>query len=318
MSSLIEQAAQRLEQLRRAGAVVPESKPGQRLPGGGRPATSPEPEAPVASPTQASRHVDLDLEALSRGGILVPNAPRSLLGDQFRVIKRPLIRNAVGKGAAKIAHGNLIMITSAVAGEGKSFTAVNLAMSIAAELDHTVMLVDADVARPSVSRMLGLVSTSETAFGPGLLDVLDGRADMANVLLKTNIDKLTVLPSGTQHARATELLASDAMTRLLDEMGRRYPDRIIIFDSPPLLLTTEARVLATHMGQIIVVVHAGKTLQADVQSALATIETCPVRMMLLNRAQASTEGGYGYGYGYGYGQGGGASSDTSILEAPTS
>lgn len=318
MSSLIEQAAQRLEQLRRAGAVVPEAKPGQRLPGGGRPAASPAPEAPIALSTQASRHVDLDLQALSRAGILVPNASRSLLGDQFRVIKRPLIRNAMGKGAAKLAHGNLIMITSAVAGEGKSFTAVNLAMSIAAELDHTVMLVDADVARPSVSRMLGLVSPSETGFGPGLLDILDGRADMADALLRTNIDKLTVLPSGTQHARATELLASDAMVRLLDEMARRYPDRIIIFDSPPLLLTTEARVLATHMGQVVVVVHAGKTLQADVESALGTIETCPVRMMLLNRAQASTEGGYGYGYGYGYGQGGGASSDTSYVEAPTS
>jgi protein-tyrosine kinase len=147
--------------------------------------------------------------------------------------------------------------------------------------------------------------------------VLDGRADMSSVLLKTNIDKLTLLPSGTQHARATELLASDAMTRLLDEMGRRYPDRIIIFDSPPLLLTTEARVLATHMGQVVVVVHAGKTLQADVQSALATIEICPVRMLLLNRAEAAAEGSYGYGYGYGYGQGKAASSDTSILEAPT-
>lgn len=317
MSSLIEQAAQRLEQLRRAGAVVAEARPGQRLPGGGRTAASLEPETRPATPAAASRQVDLDFDALARAGLLVPNAPRSLLGDQFRVIKRPLIRNAVGKGAAKIANGNLIMITSAVAGEGKSFTAVNLAMSIATELDHTVMLVDADVARPSVSRMLGLVGASDTDVGPGLLDVLDGRADMASALLKTNIEKLTVLPSGTQHARATELLASDAMTRLLDEMGRRYADRIIIFDSPPLLLTTEARVLATHMGQVVVVVHAGKTLQADVQSALATIEACPVRLMLLNRAQAAADGGYGYGYGYGYGQGEGAASDTSILEAPT-
>ena len=319
MSSLIEQAAQRLEQLRRAGAVIAEPKPAQRLPGGGHTAAivAPELAAPLV-PAPESRRVELDFTTLAASGILVPNAQRSALSDQFRVIKRPLIRNAVGKGAAKIVNGNLIMITSALAGEGKSFTAVNLAMSIATELDHTVMLVDADVARPSVSRMLGLVSSSETVFGPGLLDVLDGRTDMASVLLKTNIDKLTVLPSGTQHSRATELLASDAMTRLLDEMGRRYPDRIIIFDSPPLLLTTEARVLATHMGQIVVVVHAGKTLQSDVQSALATIENCPVRLMLLNRAKASADGGYGYGYGYGYGQSGKVPSDTSVLEAPTS
>ena len=317
MTSLIEQAALRLEQLRRAGAVIAEPRPAQRLPGGGHSAAIPAPEAPVAAPAVESRRVEIDFSTLEAAGVLVPSATRSILGDQFRVIKRPLIRNAVGKGAAKIAHGNLIMITSALAGEGKSFTAVNLAMSIATELDHTVMLVDADVARPSVCRMLGLTTSSETAFGPGLLDVLDGRADMSSVLLKTNIDKLTLLPSGTQHARATELLASDAMTRLLDEMGRRYPDRIIIFDSPPLLLTTEARVLATHMGQVVVVVHAGKTLQADVQSALSTIENCPVRLLLLNRAEAAAEGSYGYGYGYGYGQGKAASSDTSILEAPT-
>ena len=316
MSSLIEQAAHRLEQLRRAGVMVADPRPAQRLPGGGHAAAVPAPETVAPLPVVESRKVELDFAALAAAGILVPNAARSMLGDQFRVIKRPLIRNAVGKGAAKIAHGNLIMITSALAGEGKSFTAVNLAMSIAAELDHTVMLVDADVARPSVSRMLGLASSSDTAFGPGLLDVLDGRTDMPSVLLKTNIDKLTVLPSGTQHARATELLASDAMTRLLDEMGRRYPDRIIIFDSPPLLLTTEARVLATHMGQVVVVVHAGKTSQADVQTALGTIENCPVRLMLLNRTQAvTTEGGYGYGYGYG--QGGGTPPDTGILEAPT-
>ena len=223
----------------------------------------------------------------------------------------------MGQGASKLAHGNLIMITSAVAGEGKSFTAVNLALSIATELDHTVMLVDADVASPSVSRMLGLVSASEPTYGPGLLDVLDGRAEMSNVLLKTNIDKLTVLPSGTQHARATELLASDAMTRLLDEMARRYPDRIIIFDSPPLLLTTEARVLATHMGQVVVIVHAEKTLQSDVQTALATIESCPVRLLLLNRTQATADGGYGFGYSYGYGHGSAPTGDTSVLQAST-
>jgi len=320
MSSLIEQAAERLEQLRKAGAVIAEPKPAHRLPGGGQAAGSIEPLAatpaeirPATAPV-VSRAVELDFEAIAAQNLLTPNAPRSLLGDQMRVIKRPLIRNAFGKGAAKLVHGNLIMVTSALAGEGKSFTTVNLAMSIAAELDHTVMLVDADVARPSISRMLGLESVDGSAFGPGLLDVLDGSAAMSDVLVRTNIDKLTILPSGTQHERATELLASDAMTHLLDEMARRYPDRIIIFDSPPLLQTTESRVLASHMGQIVVVVHAGKTLQADVQSALATIESCPVRMMVLNQAHATSDRGYGYGYGYG--QGSGSDAGNSILEAP--
>ena len=295
MSSLIEQAAQRLEQLRRAGVEIPEPAPNIAAP---RPAAPPVVAAePVAPPTPVSlsRQVVLNTEALAASGILLPNAPRSQTADQYRVIKRPLISNAMGKGAAVLNHGNLIMVTSAVAGEGKSFTAINLAMSIAAELDNTVMLVDADVARPSVLRMLGL------PHGPGLLDLLEGKADVSSVLLKTNIDKLTLLPSGTPHPRATELLASDAMRQLLEDMAKRYPDRIIIFDSPPLLLTTESRVLATQMGQIVIVVEADRTLQSDVQHALSTIESCPVRMMLLNKARTDSVGSSGYGYGYGYG-----------------
>lgn len=245
-----------------------------------------------------SRQVDLDLDAMAVAGLVSPNAPRSHIADQYRVIKRPLIANAMGKGSTPVANGNLIMVTSAVAGEGKSFTALNLAMSIATELDNTVMLVDADVARPSILRMLGLPASR------GLLDLLvDDKVELSQVLLKTNIDKLTLLPSGTPHTRATELLASDAMTLLIEDIAKRYSDRIVIFDSPPLLLTTESRVLAGHMGQIVIVVHAEKTLQSDVEHALSTIEACPVKMMVLNQAKAGGVGGYGYGYGQGYGYG---------------
>lgn len=259
------------------------------------PVVAPEPPEPEL-PLQVSKRVEINLEALAAAGIVSPNAPRSQIADQYRVIKRPLISNAMGKGSTVIENGNLIMVTSSLPGEGKSFTAINLAISIAAELDNTVMLVDADVARPSVLRVLGLPP------GPGLLDLLvNDSAELSGMLLKTNINKLSILPSGTPHERATEMLASDAMTRLLLDMGKRYSDRIIIFDSPPLLLTTEARVLATHMGQIVMVVHAEKTLRSDVQDALATIEACPVKMMVLNQARTNVAGGYGYGYGYGYG-----------------
>lgn len=317
MSSLIEQAAQRLAQIRQAGIDVP-GDTSTNVPAeppappvasvtvaatstgaGTHPALVPKlpPQAVFRDePAALSRKVELNLQMLAETGILTPNAARTPMSDQYRVIKRPLIQNAMGKGAVPVNHGNLIMVTSALSGEGKSFTSVNLAMSIANELDHTVMLVDADVARPSVLRMLGLPP------GPGLLDLLEGRAEMSNVLLRTNVDKLTILPSGSPHPRATELLASDAMRQLLNDMATRYADRIIIFDSPPLLLTTESRVLASHMGQIVIVVHAGRTLQADVQHALSTIESCPVRMMLLNKAQSLAHGAYGYGgYGYGYG-----------------
>ncbi len=125
---------------------------------------------------------------------------------------------------------------------------------------------------------------------------------------RTNVEKLTFLRSGTPHPRATELLASEAMLRLLDDMSKRYSDRIIIFDSPPLLLTTEARALAAYMGQIVFVVRAGNTLQSAVQHALSTIEACPVKMMLLNQSRPEKHSiygeyglGYGYAYGYGYG-----------------
>jgi exopolysaccharide/PEP-CTERM locus tyrosine autokinase len=248
-------------------------------------------------PSPSSKYVELSLETLGASGIVTPSAPRSHIADEYRVIKRPLISNAMGRGAAELRHGNLIMVTSAMAGEGKSFTSVNLAMSIAAEMDHTVMVVDADGARPSILKMLGLPDS------PGLLDLLEGKAEMSDVLLRTNIDKLTILPSGTPHARATELLASDAMRQLLDDISNRYPDRIVIFDSPPLILTTEARVLATQMGQVLVVVQANRTLQADLQQALNTIETCPVKMMILNMVPADTRGSYGYGYRYGHGYG---------------
>lgn len=304
MNSLIEQATRRLEQLRQAGVVIEASssthnkdREGDEV---GVSDTTPKVDkffSEINKKTASfSRKVELDLDALAAAGIVSPNSPRSQIADQYRVIKRPLISNAMGKGASVINNGNLIMVTSALAGEGKSFSAINLAMSIATELDNTVMLVDADVARPSVLRMLGLPAS------PGLLDLLVGDVDdLSSVLLKTNIDKLTLLPSGTPHLRATELLASEAMSQLIKNIANRYSDRIIIFDSPPLLLTTESRVLATHMGQIVMIVHAEKTLQVDIQHALSSIEACPVKMMVLNQAKNGLQGGYGgYGYGYGY------------------
>lgn len=303
--SLIEQAAKRLEQLRQAGVELPEEP--VKSPG-----VSPAPHAAspleivlsenseskpaiINTPSPKSVETTLNLDAISESGLLVPNAARSQLADEFRVVKRPLIANAMGRSATPISNGNLIMVTSALPGEGKSFTAINLAISIAMELDNTVMLVDADVARPSVLNMLGLPPSK------GLLDVLkDNSLDISGVLLRTNIEKLSILPSGTPHPRATELLASDIMIRLLDDMSSRYSDRIIIFDSPPLLLTTEARVLATHMGQVVMVVNAEHTLQSAVKQAISTIQSCPVKMMVLNQVRTEKMDGYGYGYGYGY------------------
>lgn len=309
--SLIEQAAQRLEQLRKAGVDIPsDNKATDRDVPEKRAASVrdrvetpvppvPPPESTLHSPEMAlSKHVEIDFDRLAGERIIRPDAARSQMADEYRVIKRPLIDNAMGKGAARIQAGNLIMVTSALPGEGKTFTAANLAMSIAMEMDNTVMLVDADVARPSLLGKLGLPPMR------GLLDVLtDDTVDLSKVLLRTNVEKLTLLPAGTQHPRATELLASEAMMHLLEDMANRYPDRIIIFDSPPLLVTTEARELASHMGQVVVIVKADATSHADVKHALAAIESCPVKLMLLNQVKATAQDGYGYGYGYGHAYG---------------
>lgn len=305
MTSSIEKAAQRLEQLRKAGAALPMDTVQPEV----KPSSSSMPEPmQEASPVEkgnmdvhsshfhsvpGSRNVQIDLAAMVAGGYVTPNSPPTATMDQFRVIKRPLLDNATGKGASLVKNGNLIMITSALSGEGKSFTAINLVMSLAMELNHTVLLVDADVTNPAVMKKLGLPPA------PGLLDLLQDKSlKMSDVLLRTNVEKLTILPAGLPHPRAAELLASDGMTALLEDMGKRYSDRIIIFDSPPLLLTTEARALATHMGQIVIVVQAEKTLQSQVMSALSTIEDCPVKFMVLNQARVQALDNYGYGYGY--------------------
>lgn len=311
---IIEQAAKRLAELRQSGIDVPgtptvdvpeavanastaAAQPGMYSVEKGRtPVLSNEPAAHVPI-VGTSRQIDIDMVALASRGIVTPETARSQLGSELRVLKRPLLQNVSGKGAARVKNANLIMITSAVPGEGKSYLAANLAMSLAMELDHTVLLVDADVERPSQPKMLGFED------GKGLLDVLlDSQLDLSQVILRTNIEKLSVLPAGTHHPRATELLASAAMNKLLAEMAQRYPDRIIIFDSPPLLVTTEARALAAHMGQVVLVVRADSTSHAEVKHAVAALEVCPVKMVVLNQTTGHFDGhGYGYGYGYGYG-----------------
>lgn len=330
--SIIEEAAKRLAELRKAGIGKERSSAGEQKDGEpARPGlfgalaqlsggiasefikSEPAPGLDVGSaklanvpsavieesvdtaPKKLSSKMSIDLMQLATKGIVTPDAPRSQIADEFRVIKRPLISNALGKGAAPIKNGNLIMVTSALPGEGKSFTAVNLAMSIAMEMDNTVLLIDADVSRPSILNILGLPPAN------GLMDVLlDKSTDLGDVMIKTDIEKLTIVPAGTAHQRATELLASDSMVNLLTEMATRYSDRIIIFDSPPLLVTTEARVLASHMGQVIVVVESQRTSHAAVKQALVTIETCPLVLMLLNKSSGLPGGAY-YGQQYSYG-----------------
>ena len=240
--------------------------------------------------SRTTRRLRIDPDQLRRQSMITPDGDRTPIAESFRRIKRTVLANVANPKAD--APANLVLVTSALAGEGKTFCAINLAISIALEMDRTVLLVDADVAKPSIPQALGLNAER------GLMDVLlDRRIDLAEVLWKTDIEKLTLLPAGTAHQHATELLASDAMRALLQEMAARYHDRVIIFDSPPLLAASEAGVLASQMGQIIMVVEAGKTSEAALKDALGRIESSNVAGLLLNKWKGS---GLGYYYG-GYG-----------------
>jgi len=250
-----------------------------------------QPQAVATTVPPRPRHqVDLDLDALRTAGYLVPGTPRNQLMDEWRSIKRPLLAKLHSARAARSdARENLIMITSALAGEGKTFSSINLAMSLAAEVDQQVMLVDADIARTSATRQLGI------ELRPGLLDLLaDPNLKLVDVELSTNIANLTFLPAGTPNDHANELFGSLTMDRLLRNL-HLLSTRIVVFDSPPLLPAVESRVLAPQMGQILLVINAGKTSQSLVQQALDLIESCPVVAIMLNCATAHS-GAPAYGY----------------------
>jgi len=234
---------------------------------------------PAGLAGEAPEAFKIDREHLRRQSIITPEAERTPNSESFRRIKRQVLAKVSRAGTG--GRANLIMVTSALPGEGKTFCAVNLAISMAMEMDRTVLLVDADVAKPSVPKVLGIKATR------GLLDVLlDRKIDLAEVLRKTDINKLTLLPAGTPNAHATELLASNAMGTLLGEIAERYADRVVIFDSPPLLAASEAGVLANRAGQIVMVVEAGKTSEAVLKAALGRIDTSNVTGLLLNKAEA--------------------------------
>ena len=241
----------------------------------------------------------IDAQRLGRKGYVIPGADPNRTANEFRTIKRPLLHNVERHGATPAASRRRIMVTSALAGEGKTFCAINLALSLANERDYSVLLVDADIARPSVPRQLGILERT------GLMDALvDPSIDPATLVLPTSIDKLSILMAGRAHPKATELLASTAMKALLERITSSYPDRIILFDSPPLLATTESSVLASHMGQIVLVVETGKTRREAVKAALASLEsTDGVISLVMNKSAPPGKkallryGGYGYGYG---------------------
>ncbi len=229
---------------------------------------------------------------LKENGYITEDDSHSVLAEEYRSIKRPLVVNAIGARKKDIQRSNLILVTSSIPGEGKTFTSINLALSIAAELDKKVLLIDADVSKPSVSKVLGIKQT------PGLIEYLEGEIDqLSDIILRTEVKGLRVIPAGKRHKFSTELLSSNRMALLAQELSDRYPDRIVIFDSPPLLATTQAEVLASLVGQVVLVVAAETTSQNIVlESVKKLTDSADVVLTLLNKVQHSLDTSY-YGYG---------------------
>ncbi len=238
----------------------------------------------------------IDRQWLSDNNMIVPDGPVTSLSEEFRIVKRQLLLAARGgKGVQAVENGERILICSAHPNEGKTYTSANLALSLASEKDNRVLLIDADFAKPSI------LSTLNIDGGPGLMDALaDPNLDVNEMVLETDVDGLSVLPAGSQSNQDTEYLAAARTSRVIEKLSRDDPNRIIIFDSPPALAASPASVLALHVGQTLMVVHADKTTDSALRDALSLLSGCDYVQLLLNRANFSPSGRkFGSYYGYG-------------------
>ena len=257
---------------------------------------APESDADKGRDSGRGQRVELDFSKFAKSGLILPFGKSTQLTEEFRHIKRDVLTL---RNLEDVPNSNMIMVTSAAPGEGKTHTAVNLAISIASERDLTALIIDADVTRPRVLDRLGVKADR------GLIDLLDDPSlDVSDVMLKTNIETLSIIPAGPRHQRSTELLSSRRMREVATELAQRYNDRIIIFDTAPLLATTEPAILVKLVGQILVVVEAEKTTKGAITSAVEMIKGHQGVGFVLNKARpqigASLIGGYYNYYSYGY------------------
>lgn len=267
----------------------PAAPPAQAEP----PALPPAQPAPTALPAPdiIYRTAKVNRADLIDQGFVMPDAAITALAEEFRIVKRTLLLNAIGPTA--LPNGRRILICSAQANEGKTFCAVNLALSMANERDIEVLLIDGDFAKPTVLSTLGIE-------GPvGLMDALaDPEVDVETLVIKTDVGNLSVLPSGKYTNEATELIAADRTRQIIERLSAK-PNRIILFDSPPALAASPASVLAYHVGQVLLVVRADKTGEAELRDAVLLLGGCEEIQLLLNGARfAPNARRFGSYYGY--------------------
>lgn len=231
--------------------------------------------------------LELDLKALRRANYLARGSVRAKVAEQYRHLKRPILNIAFGNDPGALQHRNVIAVTSAVGGEGKTFTALNLALSIAAEHDVWVLLVDADPIHQSFTRLVGLKGHL------GLLDILSDReVGVAAAIRRTTVDKLSVVPAGRPRENTTELFASQRMRSITGELCSRHSDRVVLLDSPPVLAASEAVVLSSLAGQTVFVVEEGGTPQRVVRDALSLLDRSGVVGMVLTKSVPVLGSGY--------------------------
>jgi protein-tyrosine kinase len=240
---------------------------------------------------RVSREVKIDRQRLAKSGITFSVTERSRIAEEFRIVTRQILAKADAPGPAGGAS-RLIMVTSARPREGKTFTAINLALAISSQPDFRVLAVDCDVDRQSMTSLLGIEAEK------GLVDLLaDDHVDMRDVLLRTDLPNLSVLPAGPKRAGVPELLSSRRMRDILSEMAQRYSDRYMVIDAPPCLATSDPSILASLVGQIVFVVEANRTQETEIEESIRLISTCPNISLILNKVEGTASDHFGsYGY----------------------
>lgn len=310
---LIERAAALLRQREAAAPGLAPSSPTPTAPAGSASAppglaAAPSPPTPIAAttyPADRRAHateeaagsgpvVILDRSRLADCGIAVPSSERSRTVEEFRLVKRNLMASRSADAREDERESRVIMVTSARPGEGKTFVSLNLALAFASERDVKALLVDVDTHHSAVRSMLGIPGTA------GIVDVVAGHLDLAEVLVRTSNPNLLVLPAGRGGPHVPELFSSNRMGALMAELIGRFPDRFIILDTPPCMVNSDAATLAPLVGQIVFVVEAHRTQQDEIEAGLAQLGSCPRISLLLNKGESASAhfGSYGYQYYY--------------------
>jgi protein-tyrosine kinase len=303
--SIVEKALQKAQvKTERQAAPGAEAHAPHVTPETGHPPTQ-RPAAPAAATDAASRAaklahggtVVLDFVQLRQDGRLPPETLMHRTEEEFRRIKWPLLNAIAHRDGAGPAQNNMVLVTSAIPGEGKTFNALNLALSIARDRDLEVLLVDGDLAQPSLTVSLGLTGR------PGITNLLrDTTLQLDDVVYTTNIPQLEVVPAGVRHDNAPELLASARMAAVVEQLCARASPGVVIVDSPPVLATNEAQVMTRYAGQVLMVVRADTTEQRVLAEALSLVDRSRPVSAVLNRVEPSLVSRYYSHYYYGYGR----------------